>query len=149
MEELIRLLNKVLADTFVLALKTQNMHWNVEDPSFYSHHKFTQDIYEELFGAVDPIAEHIRSVDGYAAGSLSQYLQLKTINEFVVLPSPRLAYMELLGDHQKVINGLMEAFTMAEKFRELGLANFLQDRMDIHKKHMWMLRATVKKESNE
>lgn len=146
MDELIRLLNKVLADTFVLGLKTQNMHWNVEDSDFYSHHKFTQEIYEELFDAVDPIAEHIRSVDGYAAGSLAQYLQLKSINEFVVLPEPHQAYMELLNDHQKVVNGLMEAYAMAEKFRELGLANFLQDRMDVHKKHMWMLRATTKKE---
>lgn len=146
MDELHRLLNVVLADTFVLALKTQNMHWNVEDPDFYAHHKFTQEMYEELFGAVDLIAEQIRAVQGYATGSFSQYIQLKTINEFIVLPSPRMAYAELLSDHQKVINGLMEAFHMAEKFMEHGLSNFLQDRMDAHKKHMWMIRATIKRE---
>lgn len=146
MDELHRLLNIVLADTFVLALKTQNMHWNVEDPDFYAIHKFTGDMYEELFGAVDPIAEQIRSAGGYAAGSIGQYIQLKTINEFVVLPTPSRAFTELLIDHQKVINDLKDAFEMAEKFNELGLANFLQDRMDAHKKHMWMLKATIKKE---
>jgi starvation-inducible DNA-binding protein len=149
MDELHRLLNKVLADTFVLALKTQNLHWNVEDPDFYAYHKFTEGIYEELFDAVDPIAEHIRSVDGYAVGSLGQYLQMKSINEFVVLPPTMQAFAELLADHQKVVNDLMEAFHMAEKFMEHGLSNFLQDRMDAHKKHMWMLRATVKKAEEE
>lgn len=149
MDELHRLLNKVLADTFVLALKTQNVHWNVEDPDFYAYHKFTQDMYEELYGAVDPIAEHIRSTDGYAVGSLGQYLQMKSIDEFVVLPRPLQAFSELLNDHQKVINVLMEAFHMAEKFMEHGLSNFIQDRMDAHKKHMWMLRATVKNREDE
>lgn len=149
MDELIRLLNKALADTFVLALKTQNVHWNVEDPDFYAYHKFTQDMYEELFGAVDPIAEHIRSVDGYAVGSIGQYLQRKSIDEFVVLPRPLQAFSELLNDHQKVISVLMEAFHMAEKFMEHGLSNFIQDRMDAHKKHMWMLRATVKNREDE
>lgn len=149
MDELQRLLNKVLADTFVLALKTQNVHWNIEDPDFYAYHKFTQEMYEELFGAVDPIAEHVRSIDGYAVGSLGQYLQLTSISEFVVTPSPAAAFSQLLLDHQKVINILMETFHMAEKFMEHGLSNFIQDRMDAHKKHMWMLRATVKKADEE
>lgn len=149
MEELIRLLNKVLADTFVMYLKVHNFHWNIEDPDFYAYHKFLEEIYSEIYGAVDPIAEHIRAVNGYASGSLAQFLQLTSIKEFVVLPKVTEAFKELYRDNNTVINSLMEAYDMAEKFREHGLSNFLQDRMDAHKKHGWMLRATFIKGEEE
>lgn len=149
MEELIRLVNKVLADTFVMYLKVHNFHWNVEDPDFYSYHKFLEDLYSELYSAIDPIAEHVRSINGYAVGSLAQYIQLTSIKEFVVLPKPMAGFRELYSDNTAVINSLMEAFNMAEKFNEHGLANFLQDRMDAHKKHGWMLRATFIKGDEE
>ena len=149
MDELINRLNKVLADTFVFYLKIQNLHWNLEDPDFYAYHKFTEEIYSEVYGAVDPIAEHIRAVNGFALGSLAGYVQKTSILEFNVLPKPLEAFRELYNDNQKVINSLMEAFDMAERFREHGLANFLQDRMDSHKKHGWMLRASFIKGSEE
>lgn len=149
MEELIRLVNKVLADTFVMYLKVHNFHWNVEDPDFYAYHKFLEDLYSELYSAVDPIAEHVRAINGYAAGSLVQFIQMTSIKEFVVLPKPMEGFRELYSDNLKVIKSLMEAFDMADKFKEHGLANFLQDRIDSHKKHGWMLRATFIKSVEE
>lgn len=149
MEELIRILNKVLADTFVMYLKVHNFHWNIEDPDFYAYHKFLEEIYSEIYGAVDPIAEHVRSINGYAIGSLAQFLQLTSLKEFIVLPKVTDGFRELYNDNNLVISELRNAFHVAEKFGEYGLANFLQDRMDAHKKHGWMLRATFIKGEEE
>ena len=52
--------------------------------------------------------------------------------------------IQLLSDNDIVINTLIEAYKLAENENEYGLANFLQDRIDIHKKHGWMLRATIR-----
>jgi len=144
MDELINLMEKTLADSFAFYLKAHKFHWNVEGPDFKQYHDLFGGLYEEVWGAVDSIAEHIRTLDAYAPGSLSKFSELTTIAESNSTPSASSMVTELLSDNQKVVNSLTEAYKMAERFSELGLANFLQDRIDIHKKHGWMLRATSK-----
>lgn len=144
MEELVNLMRKTLADSFAFYLKAHNFHWNVEGPDFKQYHDLFSGIYEEVFDAVDAIAEHIRALDAYAPGSLSKFSELTSINDNNSFPVAKVMVTELLSDNQKVINSLTESFKMAERFSEVGLANFLQDRIDIHKKHGWMLRATSK-----
>jgi starvation-inducible DNA-binding protein len=71
MMELVEALKKAQATTFALYLKAHNFHWNVEGPDFAQYHSFLGDFYEEVFGAVDTIAELIRTLDAYAPGSVS------------------------------------------------------------------------------
>lgn len=144
MNELHDLLRKVLADSFAFYLKAHNFHWNVEGPDFKQYHELFGGLYEEVWEAVDAVAEHIRAVDGYAPGSLSKFSELTSINDANDVPTALEMVKQLLEDNQKVINSLMGAFRMAERFSEVGLSNFLQDRIDTHKKHGWMLRATSK-----
>ena len=146
MEELINSMKKVLADTFVMYLKSHNYHWNVVGVDFSQYHAFFGDLYTELWEAVDPIAEHIRALDGIAPGSLARFQELATVQDELGSPYYNTTVMAqtLLKDNQIVLDTLRDAYRMAERFDELGLQNFLQDRMDIHKKHGWMLRAMTK-----
>lgn len=144
MEELINRLKEVLADTFAFYLKLHFFHWNVEGPNFPQYHELFGDLYEEVWGSVDSIAEHIRSVGGYAPGSLSRYSDLTSIEDQVTLINADQMITTALMDNAKVIATLTMAYKSAEAVSEIGLANFLQDRIDIHKKHGWMLRATGK-----
>jgi len=144
MEELINRLKEVLADTFAFYLKLHFFHWNVEGPNFPQYHELFGDLYQEVWGSVDSIAEHIRSVGGYAPGSLSRYSDLTSIEDQVSLISADQMLSTALIDNAKVIATLTMAYKSAEAVSEVGLANFLQDRIDIHKKHGWMLRATGK-----
>lgn len=136
-------MKRVLADTFALYLKAQNFHWNVEGPDFYQYHGLFGDLYEEVYGAVDSIAEHIRAINEYAPGSFTRFKELSTIDDELKIPNALEMIRRLLGDNQKVIDSLTSAYKEAETAQEIGLANYLQDRIDIHKKHGWMLRATV------
>ncbi len=146
MEQLIEQLNKVLAETFAFYLKTQFFHWNVEGKDFYADHTFLGELYSEVYGAVDPIAEHIRTLDGYAAGSLTRFAQLSSIKDQIQVVQGLEVFQILNSDNAKLLVTLSDAYRMAEKFNKLGLADFLQDRIDIHEKHGWMLRATFKRE---
>ena len=144
METLIEKMKVVLGTSFAFYLKAHGFHWNVEGPNFKEYHGLFGDIYEEVWGAVDDIAEHIRAIDGYAPGAIGRLYQLSTVSDQPNIPAARAMVVELLSDNGKVIETLTEAYKEAETANEVGLANFLQDRIDIHKKHGWMLRATSK-----
>jgi starvation-inducible DNA-binding protein len=144
MDELKTALTKVLANTFVMYFKAHAYHWNVEGMFFPQFHEFFGNLYEELHGAVDPIAEHIRAIDGYAPASLSDIKSASVIAESMLITEPKQMISNLISDNNLVIISLMQAYQEAEKVSEIGLANFLQDRIDIHQKHGWMLKASAK-----
>lgn len=144
MDELKTALTKVLANTFVMYFKAHAFHWNVEGMFFPQFHEFFGNLYEELHGAVDPIAEHIRAIDGYAPASLADIKAATSISEDILRTQPKEMLSSLISDNNLVIISLMQAYQEAEKVSEIGLANFLQDRIDIHQKHGWMLKASSK-----
>lgn len=143
MEELHNALKIVLADTFTMYFKTHSYHWNVIGPNFPEYHEFFGDLYAEIHGAVDSIAEQIRAVNSFAPASLDRLKELTRIQEADTIPTSDRMFQVLINDNNIVLDSLKQAYDLADKNEELGLANFLQDRMDVHKKHGWMLRATA------
>ena len=138
-------LKVVLANTFALYLKTHNFHWNVEGPNFPQYHSFFDSLYNELWEATDDIAEHIRALDDYAPGSFSRFDTLSLIKDEVRILSAEDMIRILYDDNEIVLKSIKEAYEEAEKSKEYGVSNYLQDRYDVHKKHSWMLRSTLKK----
>lgn len=143
-EELANRLKVNLADTFAFYLKTHNYHWNVEGPDFYEYHKLFGEIYEEVYGSVDTMAEQIRTLDVYAPGTLGRIKELTTVTEDDKVPSPTEMAQNLFIENNKVLAGLMVGYKMAEDLGELGISNFLQDRIQAHQKHAWFLRSVGK-----
>ena len=145
MEEITNPLKVAFADTFALYIKAHGFHWNVEGPDFYEFHGLFDTIVGEVYGAIDAFAEEIRAQNAYAPGSFGRVLALTTIADEVTVPSG-LAMAEILfSDNAKVIASLMVAHAAAEQYGERGLVNFLEDRLDKHKKHAWFLRSTIKR----
>lgn len=137
-------LKRVLADTFALYLKAHNFHWNVEGVNFSQFHDFFGALYIELHAAIDLIAEQIRAIDAYAPGSFSRFQELSKIKDENAIPDAMSMIKKLEQDNKIVLASLLTAYKDAEAAKELGLANFLQDRIDIHNKHAWMLRSYQK-----
>jgi starvation-inducible DNA-binding protein len=144
MDELIEQMKVSLASTFSFYLKAHGFHWNVEGANFPQYHEFLGDLWEETFGAVDPIAEHLRTLDSYAPASLSRYIELSIVKDELNIPSPMSMMVKLTTDNAAVIVQLTTTQALAEKNKKMGLANFLQDRIDAHEKHGWMLRSIIK-----
>lgn len=143
-EELIIALKKVLADTFVMYYKAHSYHWNVEGSNFPQYHSFLNDLYEEIFGAVDTIAEHIRQIDGYTPTSLIELKSYSMISEDEDVVSAMSMMNRLIDANNLVLASLMMAYQAAEQATEIGLSNFLQDRVAAHQKHGWMLKSITK-----
>jgi starvation-inducible DNA-binding protein len=138
-------LKVVQANSFTFYLKTHYFHWNVEGDNFPQYHEFFENLYNEVWLAVDAIAEHIRTLDEYAVGSYKRFEELATIETIETVPDARAMIKTLLSDNDKVIDSIVAAMTEAGKDpKHKGIENFMQDRLDIHNKHGWMLRATLK-----
>ena len=144
METLIEIMRKVLADTFAMYLKAHNYHWNVEGSNFPQYHEFFGNLYEELHGAIDPIAEEIRSLNAYAPGSFTRFMELTEIEDELSIPTGIEMASRLSSDNEKVLMTLNMAFKLAEQFDKQGLADFIAGRIDVHNKHGWMLRSITK-----
>ena len=145
MDKLIEAMKRALADSFAMYLKAHYYHWNVEGPDFAQFHGFFGDIYEEVYGSVDSTAEHIRALGAYSPGSLGRFSSLTSIEDEETVPAAVEMASRLGNDNQKVIASLKAAQTLADTVGEVGVSNYLQDRIDIHQKHAWMLRAITKR----
>ena len=143
-EELANQLKVCLADSFAFYLKAHNYHWNVEGPDFYEFHQLFGEIYEEVYGAIDDLAEQIRTLDVFAPGTLTRLKDLTSVVEDETIPSPIIMSRNLFIENNKVLATLMTGYKMAEDQGELGISNFLQDRIQAHQKHAWFLRSVGK-----
>jgi len=144
MDDLIQEMKVSLATTFAFYLKAHGFHWNVEGPNFPQYHEFLGDLYEEVFGAVDPIAEHLRTLGAYAPASFLRYKELSLVSDEVNIPAAMSMMNKLNSDNATIIEQLTKTQATAEKNKKMGLANFLQDRIDAHEKHGWQLRSITK-----
>lgn len=144
MDELIEQIKVSLASTFAFYLKAHGFHWNVEGANFPQYHEFLGDLWEEAFGAVDPLAEHLRTLNSYAPASFARYTELSIIKDELNIPPAMSMMVKLTADNASIINQLTKTQSLAEKNKKMGLANFLQDRIDAHEKHGWMLRSIIK-----
>ena len=144
MKDVVETLKVALADTFAFYLKAHNYHWNIEGPDFAQYHGFLDGLYNEVWAASDAIAEHIRVLDAYAPGSFTRFKELSTIEDELKIPTGLNMLAKLEADNKKVIASLTAAYEAANAANQIGLSNFLQDRVDIHTKHGWMLRSFSK-----
>jgi starvation-inducible DNA-binding protein len=144
METLQELLKKALADTFALYIKAQAYHWNVEGPLFAQAHDFLGDLYTELHGSVDPMAEQIRTLDVFAPTSMTRFLEMTDIECENSVPDFREMCRRLESDNTKVLRTLNVTFDLADNFKKQGIADFIAGRIDAHEKHGWMLRSFLK-----
>ena len=135
----------VLSNTMVMYFKAHSYHWNVEGMFFPQFHDFFGDLYEELHGAVDSIAEQMRAIEAYGPSSLAEVLRNTTCTEDTFRRnSVRDMIDSLLNANTSTVESLNAAFAMAEQQGNQALMDFLAGRLDTHAKHGWMLSATSK-----
>ncbi|MFN3371835.1 MAG: Dps family protein [Sphingomonadaceae bacterium] len=136
-------LSRLLADTYTLYLKTHNYHWNVTGPQFNTLHTMFETQYNELALAVDEIAERIRALGAWAPGSYSDYARLATVKEASGVPSAEAMVAELAADQATVVRTAREMFPVVEEAGDEPTADLLTQRMQVHEKTAWMLRAMI------
>lgn len=144
MEELTKALKIAFASEFSFYLKAHYYHWNVEGADFKQYHDLFGGIYEEVYGSIDDFAENIRKTGSYTPGSFERFTMLSRIEDDTEIPDALTMAQNLLEDSDKMANIFKLVFSISEKMGEHGLSDFLAGRQDAHRKHSWMLRATLK-----
>ena len=145
MDELVTSMKIVLANTFAMYFKAHGHHWNVEGKDFSQLHDFFANLYQELFAAADTIAEEIRALDDYAPYNMTELASTTTVKEsniYGVDVSGMLT--DLIDANVSVTEALNSAHKLADAEGNRGLVNLLEERLDVHAKHAWMLNATSK-----
>ena len=137
-------LSRLLADTYTLYLTTHNFHWNVTGPMFNTLHAMFMAQYTELWNAVDPVAERIRSLGHTAPGSYAQFGKLSSIPDAPARPPKALEMVRVLVEgHEAVARTARSIFPLAAKADDQPTADLLTQRLDIHEKTAWMLRSLL------
>jgi starvation-inducible DNA-binding protein len=137
-------LNQVLADSYALMALTHLAHWNVEGSDFFQLHKAFQEQYEDLFEAIDEIAERVRALDAYAIGGLNRFARTAGMDEFTS-PMPQKDYAAaLIVAHEKVMDDATRARDMAGERQDLETQDLMIKRLTFHQKTVWMLKSFLK-----
>ena len=144
MEQLIQQLKVILGTNFALYLKIHNYHWNVEGPDFVQYHDFLGKLYEQKFGNTDLIAEKIRMLGSYTPGSMERFIELSDIEEATTVPDAMTMMRTLSSDNDRFIFHLRAGISAADQANEPAISNFLQEVLDQHQKHAWMIRSIIK-----
>jgi len=136
-------LNRLLADTYTLYLKTHNFHWNVTGPMFQTLHLMFMDLYNEQWMAVDLIAERIRALGFPAPGSYQEFAAMTSIKDTKGVPSAKEMLRQMVEGQETVVRTARQIFPVAEKVSDQPTLDMLTQRMQIHEKNAWMLRALL------
>lgn len=142
--ELVNAIARVLGDTFVFSMKAQGAHWNVAGPDFSANHAFFAEIYEDVSGAVDPLAEFLLKLGSLAPTTLMSMVSLSGIPE---TETSTTSFSEFCSDlhaaNDAILEDIISAFKLADAYDEQGIADFLAGRDDMHKKWRWQLGASL------
>ncbi len=136
-------LSRLLADTYTLYLATHGYHWNVTGPMFRSLHLMFEEEYVELADAIDLIAERIRALGQPAPASYGEFEMLSSVKIPEGSPEAMEMVRNLVSGHEAVIRTARDLVEVAEQAGDVAGADLATERIEVHEKTAWMLRATA------
>jgi starvation-inducible DNA-binding protein len=134
-------LGVVLADTYMLFIKTQGVHWNVTGPTFMGVHKLTEEQYENMYEAIDGLAERIRALGHKAPASYTKYGELSSIRDKDEVQTVQQMLDMLIADHETAVLNMRAATEWCEAKNDYVTADMLTARMSWHEQAVWMLKS--------
>lgn len=145
MDELNKAVLVAFASEFSFYLKAHGFHWNVTGSDFFEYHGLFESIYDEVYDAIDPFAEKVRTLQVFVPASLSGLSIVTQVEDCTDNPPPSKEEMvaELIDDSETLLQVLKTAYNLCGLYGKYGFENFLAERIDAHEKHLWMLRSSI------
>lgn len=140
-------LRGLLADVFVLYVKTKNFHWHMSGPHFRDYHLLLDEQSEQIFAMTDDIAERARKIGGtslHSIGDIARYQRLRDNNEEFVPPREMLA--ELAEDNQQLTRSLRSAHSVCDEHNDVATTSLIENWIDQTERRTWFLSETVDSE---
>jgi starvation-inducible DNA-binding protein len=137
-------LRQLLADAFVLYLKTKNFHWHMTGQHFRDYHLLLDEHAEQIFAMTDDIAERARKIGGTtlrSIGDISRHQRLKDNDNESVAPKQMLA--ELSADNQALTRYFRAAHETCEKYNDVATASLIEVWIDQTERRTWFLAEII------
>ncbi|MGD9650387.1 MAG: Dps family protein [Dongiaceae bacterium] len=140
-QAVIKALQHVFADSFSLYYKTHSAHWHIEGPQFFTLHQFFETLYKDIWGALDTIAEHLRSRGAEVALSMETIVKESHIEGFAEIIEAQDMLQSLIEDQEHMIEELHKGIQLAQKAGDEASADLCVERLREHEKQLWMIRS--------
>lgn len=133
-------LTTLLADCFVLYLKTKNFHWHISGPHFRDYHLLLDEQADQIFAMTDPIAERARKIGGTTLRSIGQIAQQQRLldNDADFVP-PGTMLAELRDDNRQLTSILREVHALCEEHGDVATASLVEVWIDETERRTWFL----------
>ncbi|MFN4087532.1 MAG: Dps family protein [Alphaproteobacteria bacterium] len=143
--DVVKGLERSVANAYALTIKTHAYHWNVQGPNFYGLHKMFQEQYEELFPAIDELAERMRALGSFAPGGLDAFKSLTSVGE----PkgggtSWQDMVKDLVDSRKAILEQEREVMEAAESVDDQTTADLMAERIGKHQEAIWMMESLLK-----
>lgn len=139
-EAVAKAINPIIADSFVLYVKTKNFHWHLSGPHFRSYHLLFDEHAEGILESIDPLAERLRKIGAATLKGITNISQLATLkddtDEFV---SAEEMVARLLADNKKVAKTLREAIETCDENKDAATSDLLAKLLDETERRVWFL----------
>ena len=138
-------INPLIADAFVLYVKTKNFHWHLSGARFRDLHLLFDEQAEAILGSVDPLAERVRRIGGTTIRSVSHISQLQTIsddNEDLVTPDEMVR--RLMEDNRHLAESQRKAHAVCDGTKDVATSSVLEDTIDETERRTWFLYEYLK-----
>lgn len=142
-KKVVELLSVVLADTYSLALKTHNYHWNIEGPEFFTLHRVFEEQYNELYEAADDLAERMRTMGGYAPGGFKEFAELSNIVDAHPKTNSKEMVDNLISGHGIIVEDAQRLLKACETAGDEITTDMIIGRVKSHLKTIWKLRSSL------
>jgi starvation-inducible DNA-binding protein len=137
-------LRRLLADVFVLYVKTKNFHWHMSGRHFRDYHLLLDEHGEQLFAMTDDIAERARKIGGTTIRSvsdISKHQRLEDNNKESVPADEMLS--DLRADNLELTRLLRETHEVCDRHNDVASASLIETWIDQTERRTWFLSEVV------
>jgi starvation-inducible DNA-binding protein len=143
--EVSAILRRLLADAFVLYLKTKNFHWHMSGPHFRDYHLLLDEQAEKIFAMTDDVAERTRKIGGLALrsiGDIARHQRLADNDRPSVTPHAMLT--ELAEDNVTLTRFLRAAHEVCDTHGDFATTSLIENWIDQTERRTWFLWETLR-----
>jgi starvation-inducible DNA-binding protein len=142
-EQIANELRQLLADVFVLYVKTKNFHWHMSGRHFRDYHLLLDERAQQVFAMTDDIAERARKIGGTTIRSISDISRNQRLHDNCddfVTPEDMLA--DLSADNQRLTRLLRTAHEICDRHNDVATASLIENWIDEAERRTWFLFET-------
>jgi starvation-inducible DNA-binding protein len=136
-------LQQVFNDNFVSYFHTHVAHVNIVGRNFVSDHELLGEIYEQLQGQIDSLAELIRTIGDFMPITLGEVM-LNSHNTDEPMAGTSDQLLSAVKDHlEHLFDCYVDLNEVADEEELEHIANYAQEQMLILKKFVWKLESVL------